>query len=143
MSDHVPITPGSGANIATDTLSDGRKAQAIKLMTGADGVDGGVVTPDNALPVSTGPLEWLMRQLRDLLLSPRGYDSAQNRMRETAIIESGTVTIVSTVTTVSTVSNITAGTLTTLNGLGTLPAEALARHQNLAAWQVAARSRIT
>ena len=137
MSDHVPITPGSGANIATDTLSDGRKAQAIKLMTGADGVDGGVVTPDNALPVSTGPLEWLMRQIRDLLLSPRGYDMAQNRMRETAIIESGTVT------TVSTVSNITAGTLTTQNGLGTLPAEALARHQNLAAWQVAARSRIT
>jgi hypothetical protein len=72
-----------------------------------------------------------MRQIRDLLMSPRAYDSAQNRMRQTAIIESGTVGTVNAVT-----------DITRLNGFGALPAEAMARHQNLAAWQSVSRSRI-
>jgi hypothetical protein len=75
-----------------------------------------------------------MRQIRDLLMSPRAYDSAQNRMRQTAIIESGTVTTVSTVTTVT--------DITRLNGFGALPAEAMARHQNLVAWHSVSRGRI-
>jgi hypothetical protein len=143
MVDNVGYTPGSGATVAAREVTysgDTVKAQVVGLATFAGTDDAKTitdVTSDSPLPVSTGPLEWLMRQLRDLLLSPRGYDAAQNRMRQTAIIESGTIG------TVSTVSNISAGTLTTLNGLGTLPAESLVRHQNIAAWQVAARSRIT
>lgn len=135
MTDFVSITPGSGANIVTDTLPDGRRAQAVKLMTGADGVDGGVVTPANPLPTDTGPLEWLLRRISDLLMSPRGYDASANRMRQTAVVETGSLSAVGTVTTVTTV--------TALSGLGSLPAEGLARHQNIAAWASVARARIT
>lgn len=66
MTDFVPITPGSGANIVTDTLPDGRRAQVVKLMTGADGADGGVVTTANPLPTnaSHGELIEAMEALR-------------------------------------------------------------------------------
>jgi hypothetical protein len=134
MSDNVGYTPGSGATIAADNIG-GVLHQRVKVTIGPDGVNAGDVSAANPLPTTTGPLEWFMRQIRDLLMSPRAYDSAQNRMRQTAIIESGTVTTVSTVTTVT--------DITRLNGFGALPAEAMARHQNLVAWQSVVRSRIT
>jgi hypothetical protein len=133
MSDNVGYTPGSGATIAADNIG-GALHQRVKVTIGPDGVNAGDVSATNPLPTTTGPLEWFMRQIRDLLMSPRAYDSAQNRMRQTAIIESGTVTTVSTVTTVT--------DITRLNGFGALPAEAMARHQNLVAWQSVVRSRI-
>ncbi len=134
MSDNVGYTPGSGATIAADNIG-GVLHQRVKVTIGPDGVNDGDVSAANPLPTTTGPLEWFMRQIRDLLMSPRAYDSAQNRMRQTAIIESGTVTTVSTVTTVT--------DITRLNGFGALPAEAMARHQNLVAWQSVSRGRIT
>ncbi len=134
MSDNVGYTPGSGATIAADNIG-GALHQRVKVTIGPDGVNDGDVSAANPLPTTTGPLEWFMRQIRDLLMSPRAYDSALNRMRQTAIIESGTVTTVSTVTTVT--------DITRLNGFGALPAEAMARHQNLVAWQSVVRSRIT
>ena len=133
MSDNVGYTPGSGATIAADNIG-GALHQRVKVTIGPDGVNDGDVSATNPLPTTTGPLEWFMRQIRDLLMSPRAYDSAQNRMRQTAIIESGTVTTVSTVTTVT--------DITRLNGFGALPAEAMARHQNLVAWQSVSRGRI-
>jgi hypothetical protein len=51
MEDSVPITPGSGSLIATD-LASGVNFQRFKLTTGAAGVDGGLVTPSNPLPVT-------------------------------------------------------------------------------------------
>ena len=97
MSDNVGYTPGTGATVAADNVG-GVLHQRVKLTAGPDGtaVD---VSEANPLPVSTGPLEWLLRHVRDLLMSPRGYDASLNRMRETAIIESGTVPTVSTVAT--------------------------------------------
>jgi hypothetical protein len=140
MSDNVGYTPGSGALIASRQVTysgEIAKAQAVGLVT-FEGPDDGKtvkdVTPANPLPTTTGPLEWFMRQIRDLLMSPRAYDSALNRLRQTAIIESGTVTTVSTVTTVT--------DITRLNSFGALPAEAMARHQNLVAWQSVSRGRI-
>jgi hypothetical protein len=133
MSDNVGYTPGSGATIAADNIG-GALHQRVKVTVGPDGVNDGDVSAANPLPTTTGPLEWFMRQIRDLLMSPRAYDSAQNRMRQTAIIESGTVTTVSTVTTVT--------DITRLNGFGALPAEAMARHQNLVAWHSVSRGRI-
>ena len=65
------------------------------------------------------------------MLSPRGYDSSLNRIRETAIIESGTVT---TVTTVTTVSNMAA--------LGGVQAQIGVYGQNLTAWQLNVRTLI-
>lgn len=54
MSDVVPVSPGSGANILGDNIG-ADFAQAIKILLGGDGVDGGFVSSSNPLPVS-GPL---------------------------------------------------------------------------------------
>lgn len=62
------------------------------------------------------------------LLSPRGYDSSLNRIRETAIIESGTVT------TVTTVSNMAA--------LGGVQAQISVYGENRTAWQLNVRTLI-
>jgi hypothetical protein len=133
VSDSVGYLPSSDPNAVPVAVDDigGNKFQRIKLIHGADGVNDGDVSAANPLPTTTGPLEWFMRQIRDLLMSPRAYDSAQNRMRQTAIIESGTVGTVNAVT-----------DITRLNGFGALPAEAMARHQNLVAWESVSRSRI-
>ena len=54
MSDHITL-PGTNEKVSTDLLPDGSKAQQVKILLGADGVNGGVVTPANPLPVS-GPV---------------------------------------------------------------------------------------
>ena len=54
MSDHITL-PGTNEKVSTDLLPDGSKAQQVKILLGADGVNGGVVTPVNPLPVS-GPV---------------------------------------------------------------------------------------
>ena len=130
----LPITAPGGIAV-TGALTDAElRATAVPI----SGALTDAQLRASAVPVTTGPLEWLMRQIRDLLMSPRAYDAAQNRMRQTAIIESGTLT------TVSTVSNISGGTISNFGGISSgLPTEAMVRHQNIAAWQVAARSRIT
>ena len=51
MSDSVPITPGTGADIAVDDIG-GRKFQRVKLIHGADGVNDGDVSAANPLPVA-------------------------------------------------------------------------------------------
>ena len=52
MTANTNLNPGSGGDvIATDDLS-GYKAQRVKLILGATGVDGGNVTPSNPFPVS-------------------------------------------------------------------------------------------
>ena len=142
MSDSVGYLPSSDPNAVPVAVDDigGNKFQRIKLIHGADGVNDGDVSAANPLPTTTGPLEWFMRQIRDLLMSPRAYDSAQNRLRQTAIIESGTVGTVTTVNTVNAVTTV--ADITRLNGFGALPAEAMARHQNLVAWHSVVRARI-
>ena len=51
MSDHVTL-PGTGQIISADLMPDGSKAQQVKIILGADGVNGGLVTPANPLPVN-------------------------------------------------------------------------------------------
>ncbi|MGL6210811.1 MAG: hypothetical protein ACRC14_13390 [Paracoccaceae bacterium] len=51
MADNVPVTPGTGALIATDDVG-GVQFQLVKLTLGADGVDGGPVSAANPLPVT-------------------------------------------------------------------------------------------
>lgn len=48
----------------------------------------------------------LLRRILDALLTPVGYDSSQNRSRQTTVIESGTVTTVSTCSTVTNANNL-------------------------------------
>jgi hypothetical protein len=63
------------------------------------------------------------------LNAPMGYDKSLQRARQTAIIESGTIT------TVSTVTNQTS--------MGGIQAQILVNGGNMAAWQAAVRNRIT
>lgn len=50
MADNVPITPGSGANIAADEIL-GVKYPRSKMVLGADGVNDGDVSIDNPVPM--------------------------------------------------------------------------------------------
>ena len=93
--------PGTGQAVATEDIG-GEDYQFMKL---ADGRPGSTapITPDNPLPVTDDAAHNLLRILANLLMSPLAFDSALNRYRETCIIESGTVT---TVTTVSNIASV-------------------------------------
>lgn len=59
MADNTTLNAGSGGDvIRTDSLiseatgAEASKAQAVKILTGADGIDGGFVTKQNPFPVS-------------------------------------------------------------------------------------------
>ena len=57
MAKNVTLNPGSGGiTTATDVLAGDIHAQRIKLMLGAEGVDGGDVSAANPLPVSAASL---------------------------------------------------------------------------------------
>jgi hypothetical protein len=133
MSDNIGYTPGTGATVAADNIG-GALHQRVKISVGADGVAADA-SAENPVPVSDDAAEWLLGRIVSLLASPAGFDRSQARARVTAILESGTVTTVSTVSTVS--------AITALNNFGGLPAEAVARNQNQAAWQLCHRSTIT
>jgi hypothetical protein len=74
----------------------------------------------------------LLTRMLNYLNAPQGYDKSLQRSRQTAIIESGTVT------TVGTVSNVANQTL-----MGGIQAQILVNGGNMAAWQAAVRNRIT
>lgn len=80
----------------------------------------------------------LLRRIVAALLAPLGYDKTLQRFRNTAILESGTLTTCSTVTTVTTVT--TASNLVNMNGLA---ADRLVLNQNYSAWAATHRARIT
>jgi len=136
MADNVEITPGSGANVAADEIG-GVLHQRVKVGIGVDGtaVD---VSDANPLPVdipSQSGLALLLTRLYNTLVALPFFERATQRARATAIIESGTVTTVSTVT--------TATNVTSVNGFSGLAAERVVYNQNMTAWQLSVRSRIT
>ena len=51
MADNLLYTPGTGASVATDDIA-GIHFQRVKIVIGADGVNGGDVSASNTLPVS-------------------------------------------------------------------------------------------
>jgi len=53
MADNVGYTPGSGAIIATDDVG-GVQHQRIKISLGSDGVDDGMVSSANPMPITAG-----------------------------------------------------------------------------------------
>jgi hypothetical protein len=77
----------------------------------------------------------LLTRMLNYLNAPQGYDKSLQRARQTAIIESGTVTTVTTVTTV--------GTVTNQANIGGIQGQILVNGGNMAAWQAAVRARIT
>ena len=74
----------------------------------------------------------LLTRMLNYLNAPQGYDKSLQRARQTAIIESGTVTAV---TTVATVTNQTS--------IGGIQGQIPANGQNLSAWALTVRARIT
>ena len=140
MPDNVGYTPGSGATIAADDVG-GALLQRVKIVQGIDGVNDGDVASSNPLPVqeASGAMS-LLRRILDRLMSPVGYDSSLNRQRGTVVLESGTIT------TVTTVSSITAGTITTVAGLTSIDGRngsMLINQTNLSAWANCHRACIT
>lgn len=68
----------------------------------------------------------LLRRILNILLAPLGYDKSQQRYRQTAILESGTVT-----------------TVTNLTNIGTYQGTMQIYGQNQVTWAQCVRSRIT
>ena len=153
MADNTTLNPGVGGDvIATDDIA-GVKYQRIKIGFGEEGTYLDVSDTD-PLPV-LGPLTdaelrasplvvtdataaELLDGLQTLLLrllnatnSPRGYDAATGRNRMTTLVESGTITQVSTVATVTNQTN-----------MGNQQAQLLVNGQNVSAWAATVRARI-
>lgn len=142
MADNVGYTPGTGATVAADEIS-GVLYQRTKPVVGEDGVAVDV-SQSNPMPIDAGnqsTLSMLLVRIGNMLMSPLGYSKDLQRYRQTAVIESGTVTTVSTVSTVTTVTTVTTVSgVTNLNGLA---ADRLVLNQNFSAWAATHRSRIT
>jgi hypothetical protein len=143
MADNVGYTPGAGATVAADEIG-GVLHQRIKLGIGDDGtaVDVSETNPmpvelvgvdaTNPMPVRDDVTEHLLSILLGLLDSPRGYDKAQARQRGTVVLESGTLTAL---TTLSTLSNIAA--------IGGYSAQMQIMDTNRTGWAQCVRARIT
>jgi len=130
MADNVGYTPGTGATVAADEIG-GVLHQRVKVGIGSDGtaVD---ISEANPMPVDMGPqsgLAMLLTRILAVMLAPLGYRKDTQRYQASAIIESGTVT------TVTTASN-----LVNMNGLA---ADRLVLNQNFSAWAAVHRSRIS
>ena len=159
MADNTTLNPGSGGDIAAADDIAGVKYQRVKLTLGADGVNDGDVSAANPVPVAgslsvdnfpaqTGLTDTELRaapvpvqdaeassllgRILRALLSPLGYDFSLQRYRQTAVVESGTITAVTTVATMTNAANI-----------GGIQAQLLVNGQNISAWQACVRSRIT
>jgi hypothetical protein len=144
MADNVGYTPGSGATVAADDIG-GVLYQRVKIAAGADGAATdvssanplpiaveGVTIIDNALKIHDEENHLQLSRIITSLNAPQGYDRSLQRQRGTVILESGTVT---TVTTCSTVTN--------LSTIDTLQGRIQVYGQNLAAWGSVVRSRIS
>lgn len=128
MADNTQLNPGVGGDVAAADDIGGVKYQRVKLVLGDDGVAEGDVSSNRPIPVSAAALDAinaklpamdeggmpvidaetanLLWRMLQMMMSPMAFDSSLNRMRETAIIESGTITTVTGVTTVTGLTNI-------------------------------------
>jgi hypothetical protein len=135
MTDNVRINEGSGPPIATrEGAYSGETAhmQVVGLAT-AVGPDDAKVLADvseaNPLPVADTNSGNLLLRILQMLMAPLGYDKSLQRQRGTVLVESGTIT------TVSTLSNITS--------VGGYPAQMQIIDANRTAWALNVRARIT
>lgn len=147
MADNTQLNVGTGGDlVSTDELTTingvsapaGLKVQRVKAGFGIGG-DLTDVSSTNPFPVTDidsaeaqQSMILLLTRMLNYLNAPQGYDKSLQRARQTAIIESGTVTTVSTVNTVTNQANI-----------GNIQGQILVNGGNMAAWQAAVRARIT
>lgn len=94
---------------------------------------------DMATEASASDGATLLRRMLLLLLAPLGYDKSLRRYRQTAVVESGTITTVTTVTTVT-----TCGTVSNVSQIGGRDAgQMLINPMNRTSWALNVRSLIT
>ena len=159
MSANVGYTPGIGAVVAADEIAGvlhqrikigvGVDGVAVDVSSvNPMPVDLGItalnplpvtlpdVTALNPLPVSDvtnaeaqQDMILLLTRMLNYLNAPQGYDKSLQRQRGTMVVESGTITTVSTVTNQANIGNI--------------QGQILVNAGNLAAWNAVVRSRIT
>lgn len=142
MADNVTL-PGTGELIGTDDVG-GVQYQQVKLVDSRLGGSDPIGTIDNPLPVADTTSGNLLLRILQMLMAPLGYDKSLGRFRQTAILESGTVTTVSTVTTVTTVSSVTAvAALNNIAAIGGYSAQMQIMDTNRMAWADCVRARIT
>ena len=144
MADNTVINLGSGGDtIATDDVA-GVKYPRTKLSIGeADAVPTDV-SEANPMPTKDSRLAIVLNALLQAVADPPTIDKSLNRTRQTAIIESGTITTVSTVSSVTSV--ITVNTVTTVTGLTNIDGyqgKLLTIGQDISAWANVVRSRIS
>lgn len=120
--------PGSGGSISGNVLTLDFDTTA---MSSDDALQIFVEIEDTA-PADSASL--LMRIL-SMLMAPLGYDKSLQRFRQTAVVESGTITQVSTVATVSTVTN--------QGNIGGIQGQILPNSASLSAWHACVRTRIS
>jgi hypothetical protein len=104
----------------------GQTASSVEIKD-AEGV---VINP--ATDESQQDMVMLLTRMLNYLNAPQGYDKTVQRQRGTMVVESGTIT---TVGTVSTVNNQTL--------IGGIQGQIPAYGQNLSAWALTVRARIT
>jgi len=102
--------------------------ERIKLLWGSGDVKNDVAE-NTPLPVRDDEARNGMLRVLQMLMAPLGYDKSLQRHRQTAVIESGTVTTVATVTNLSTID--------------TLQGRIMVYGANMSAWSDCVRSRIT
>jgi hypothetical protein len=138
MADGVQIDAGSGPKIAAREVpysGETQQMQAVGIATFEGADDAKVATDisrDNPLPVSDEDVARLLVRVLNLLGAPVNYDPALNRQRMTAILESGTLTALTTVGAVTDITNFGAGRT----------ASELQNNQSLAAWAACHASRV-
>jgi hypothetical protein len=133
MADNIGYTPGSGAVVAADDVG-GVLYQRIKPAFGEDNTATDV-SATNPLPVTDAQLadvELLLTRMLNALNAPQGYDKSLQRQRGTMVVESGTVTTVSTVS-----------TLVNMSTIDSLQGRIQVYGANLSAWADTVRARIT
>lgn len=138
MTDDLGYTPGTGATVATDNVG-GKHYQRMKVVTGPDGSIVGDVSAANPMPVADANAYDLLLRLVQMQRYPFGADPSINRTRGTVIVESGTITTVSSAV-------IASGTLTTVTGItnfGNYSATQAQDALNRSAWADCVRARIT
>jgi hypothetical protein len=144
---NVNIVGGSSGNAAAGTTGAPVPASADYIGYNSGGNLVGVST-SNPLPVDIGAVgvlevsdstaELLLTRMLSYLNAPMGYDKSLQRQRGTVLVESGTVTTVSSVTTVATLND-----LTRLNNLEAYNARMTVLDTNRTAWAQCVRARIT
>lgn len=124
----------SGSDTIRDIDKGGVKTQVFVMDKGGAGPES-LVTEANPFPTKDDAAINLLRAVANLLMSPVGYDSVLNRFRETTVLESGTLTTLSTITNAVPVGNV--ATLDGRNGAMVINA------MDHTAWALNVRSRIT